>query len=74
MKYYILNKEVDKATYNAYMIEFEIRKNYIQQVLNGEITIDDVPEKYQEEVKQTVLDSTVAERAEAYNILMGVSE
>lgn len=74
MKYYILDKKVDEATYAAYMLEFEIRKNYIQQVLNGEITIKDVPEKYQEEVKQAVLDSTVAERAEAYNILMGVSE
>lgn len=72
MKYYILNKEVDEATYNAYMIEFEIRKNYIQQVLNGEITIDDVPEKYQEEVKQAALDSTIAEKVKEYNELMAM--
>ena len=38
-----------------------------------EITIDDVPEKYQEEVKQTVLDSTIAEKIKEYNELMAMS-
>ena len=74
MNYYISGEKVDEAIYNAYIADFECYKNYINQVLKGEIIIDLVPEEYKEMVKQTVLDETVIERAEAYNILMGVSE
>lgn len=52
MYYYITNRddvwEIPEAEYNAFLAEV---RAYVEQITNGEITIDDVPAEWREEVQ-----------------------
>ena len=75
--YYIMDsteakgfREVTETEFNEFRIFRSEVSTYAEQVTNGEITIDDVPETHKSAVEEK-LAPTVEEKAAAYDILMG---
>ena len=72
--------EITEAEYNALLTEIREKAALVNQLYNGEITIDDVPEAWQEETQRRVderivAEGTAAERdisaEEALDIILG---
>ena len=72
--------EITEAEYNALLSEIREKAALVEQLYNGEITIDDVPVEWQEEIQQRVNERIAAEGAaeeqdlsaeEALNIILG---
>ena len=72
--------EITEAEYNALLAEIREKAALVEQLYNGEITIDDVPTEWQEEIQRRVNEriaagGTVEEQdlsaEEALNIILG---
>ena len=72
--------EITESEYNAFLTEIREKAALVDQLYNGEITIDDVPTEWQEEIQQRVNERIAAEGAaeeqdlsaeEALNIILG---
>ena len=72
--------EITEAEYNALLSEIREKTALVEQLYNGEITIDDVPTEWQEEIQRRVNERIAAEGAaeeqdlsaeEALNIILG---
>ena len=72
--------EITEAEYNALLAEIREKATLVEQLYNGEITIDNVPTKWQEEIQRRVDERIAAEGAaeeqdlsaeEALNIILG---
>ena len=72
--------EITEAEYNALLSEIREKAALVEQLYNGEITIDDVPTEWQEEIQRRVNERIAAEGAaeeqdlsaeEALNIILG---
>ena len=72
--------EITEAEYNALLTEIREKASLVNQLYNGEITIDDVPTEWQEEIQRRVNERIAAEGAaeeqdlsaeEALNIILG---
>lgn len=66
-------REVTEAEFDAFRQFCSEVKAYAEQITNGEIALSDVPETHRETVSSR-LAPTVEQKAQAYDILMGVSE
>ena len=53
--------EITEAEYNALLSEIREKASLVNQLYNGEITIDDVPEGWQEEIQRRVDERIAAE-------------
>lgn len=78
--------EITEEEYNVILAEDREKANFIELLYRGKITIDDVPEEWQEEI-QSRANEIIAERgeykptvsetklkAQAYDIITGVIE
>ena len=72
--------EITESEYNALLAEIREKAALVEQLYNGEITIDDVPTEWQEEIQRRVNERIAAEGAaeeqdlsaeEALNIILG---
>ena len=72
--------EITEAEYKALLAEIREKAALVEQLYNGEITIDDVPEAWREEIQRRVDERIAAEGAaeeqdlsaeEALNIILG---
>ena len=72
--------EITEAEYNALLSEIREKAALVNRLYNGEITIDDVPTEWQEEIQRRVNERIAAEGAaeeqdlsaeEALNIILG---
>ena len=72
--------EITEAEYNVLLAEIREKAALVEQLYNGEITIDDVPTEWQEEIQRRVNERIAAEGAaeeqdlsaeEALNIILG---
>ena len=72
--------EITEAEYNALLAEIREKAALVEQLYNGEITIDEVPVEWQEEIQRRVDERIAAEGAaeeqdlsaeEALNIILG---
>ena len=72
--------EITEAEYNALLSEIREKAALVEQLYNGEITIDDVPTEWQEEIQRRVNERIAAEGTaeeqdlsaeEALNIILG---
>ena len=72
--------EITEAEYNALLTEIREKAVLVEQLYNGEITIDDVPTEWQEEIQRRVNERIAAEGTaeeqdlsaeEALNIILG---
>ena len=72
--------EITEAEYNALLTEIREKASLVNQLYSGEITIDDVPTEWQEEIQRRVDERIVAEGSaeeqdlsaeEALNIILG---
>ena len=72
--------EITEAEYNALLSEIREKASLVEQLYNGEITIDDVPTDWQEEIQRRVDERIAAEGSaeeqdlsaeEALNIILG---
>ena len=72
--------EITEAEYNALLAEIREKAALVEQLYNGEITIDEVPVEWQEEIQRRVNERIAAEGAaeeqdlsaeEALNIILG---
>ena len=72
--------EITEAEYNALLSEIRTKAALVDKLYNGEITIDDVPAEWQEEIQRRVDERIAAEGAaeeqdisaeEALDILLG---
>lgn len=72
--------EITEAEYNTLLTEIREKAALVEQLYNGEITIDDVPTEWQEEIQRRVNERIAAEGAaeeqdlsaeEALNIILG---
>ena len=72
--------EITEAEYNTLLAEIREKAALVEQLYNGEITIDDVPTEWQEEIQRRVDERIAAEGAaeeqdlsaeEALNIILG---
>lgn len=57
--------DITEEEYSALLAEMEAKAEYAEQLYRGEITIDDVPEEYREEVQARV-DEMTAELGEGW--------
>ena len=53
--------EITEAEYNALLSEIREKAVLVEQLYNGEITIDDVPTEWQEEIQRRVNERIAAE-------------
>lgn len=60
--------EITEAEYNALLTEIREKAAYVEKVYSGEITIDDVPEAWREDVQRDVDAIRAAEEEAAQNI------
>ena len=60
--------EITEAEYNSLLAEVREKAAYIDKLYAGEITIDDVPESWREEVQREVDAIRAAEEESAQNI------
>ena len=73
------NTEITEAEYNALLSEIREKAVYVEKLYTGEITIDDVPEAWREDVQRDVDAIRAAEEEaaqdisaeEALNIILG---
>ena len=72
--------EITEAEYNILLAEIREKAALVNQLYNGEITIDEVPTEWQEEIQRRVDERIAAEGAaeeqdlsaeEALNIILG---
>lgn len=72
--------EITEDEYNRLLTEIREKAALVEQLYNGEITIDDVPTEWQEEIQRRVNERIAAEGAveeqdlsaeEALNIILG---
>lgn len=72
--------EITEAEYNALLTEIREKAALVEQLYNGEITIDEVPTEWQEEIQRRVNERIAAEgeaeeqdlsAEEALNIILG---
>ena len=72
--------EITAAEYNTLLAEIREKATLVEQLYNGEITIDDVPTEWQEEIQRRVNERIAAEGSaeeqdlsaeEALNIILG---
>ena len=72
--------EITEAEYNALLSEIREKAALVDKLYSGEITIDDVPTEWQEEIQRRVNERIAAEGAaeeqdlsaeEALNIILG---
>ena len=72
--------EITEAEYNALLAEIREKAALVEQLYSGEITIDDVPEAWREEIQRRVDERIAAEgeaeeqdlsAEEALNIILG---
>ena len=72
--------EITESEYNTLLSEIREKAALVEQLYNGEITIDDVPTEWQEEIQRRVNERIAAEGAaeeqdlsaeEALNIILG---
>ena len=72
--------EITEAEYNALLAEIREKAALVEQLYIGEITIDEVPTEWQEEIQRRVNERMAAESAaeeqdlsaeEALNIILG---
>ena len=72
--------EITESEYNALLSEIREKASLVNQLYNGEITIDDVPEGWQEEIQRRVDERIDAEGSaeeqdisaeEALDIILG---
>ena len=72
--------EITEAEYNALLSEIREKAAFVNKLYNGEITIDDVPTDWQEEIQRRVDERIAAEGSaeeqdisaeEALDILLG---
>ena len=72
--------EITEAEYNALLSEIREKAALVEQLYNGEITIDEVPTEWQEEIQRRVDERIAAEGTaeeqdlsaeEALNIILG---
>ena len=72
--------EITEAEYNRLLAEIREKAALVEQLYNGEITIDDVPTEWQEEIQRRVNERIAAEgeaeeqdlsAEEALNIILG---
>ena len=72
--------EITEAEYNTLLAEIREKAVLVEQLYNGEITIDDVPTEWQEEIQRRVNERIAAEGTaeeqdisaeEALEILLG---
>lgn len=72
--------EIAEDEYNTVLAEIEEKRQFADRLYAGEITIEDVPEKWRTEVQQTVDDRRATEAEEepdyetAWKILIGEEE
>lgn len=60
--------EITEAEYNSILAEVREKATYIEKLYTGEITIDDVPEAWREEVQANVDALKAADEEAAQNI------
>lgn len=53
--------EITEAEYNALLAEIREKADLVNQLYSGEITIDDVPSEWQEEIQRRVDERIAAE-------------
>ena len=72
--------EITEAEYNALLTEIREKASLVNRLYSGEITIDDVPEAWREEIQRRVDERIAAEgeaeeqdisAEEALNIILG---
>ena len=72
--------EITESEYNALLTEIREKAALVEQLYNGEITIDDVPEAWREEIQRRVNERIAAEGTaeeqdlsaeEALNVILG---
>ena len=72
--------EITEAEYNALLSEIREKASLVNRLYNGEITIDEVPTEWQEEIQRRVNECIAAEgeaeeqdlsAEEALNIILG---
>ena len=72
--------EITESEYNALLTEIREKAALVEQLYNGEITIDEVPVEWQEEIQRRVDERIAAEGSaeeqdisaeEALNIILG---
>ena len=72
--------EISEAEYNALLAEIREKADLVDKLYNGEITIDEVPADWQEEIQRRVDERIAAEGSaeeqdlsaeEALNIILG---
>lgn len=72
--------EITEAEYNALLAEIREKADLVNKLYNGEITLDEVPADWQEEIQRRVDERIAAEEAaeeqdisaeEALDILLG---
>lgn len=72
--------EITESEYNTLLSEIREKAVLVEQLYNGEITIDDVPTEWQEEIQRRVNERIAAEGTaeeqdlsaeEALNIILG---
>ena len=56
--------EITEAEYNTLLSEIRTKAALVNKLYNGEITIDDVPTDWQEEIQRRVTERQEAEQAE----------
>ena len=56
--------EITEAEYNALLSEIREKAALVDKLYNGEITLDDVPAEWQEEIQRRVTERQEAEQAE----------
>lgn len=72
--------EITEAEYNRLLTEIRTKASFVEQLYNGEITIDSIPAEWQEEIQHRVderieLEGTLEEQdisaEEALDIILG---
>lgn len=81
--------KITEAEYNALLTEIREKAIFVNQLYNGEITIDSIPAEWQEEIQRRVderkawsevedteppEEAVVQEKAKAYDILVGAAQ
>ena len=56
--------EITEAEYNALLSEIREKADLVNKLYNGEITLDDVPAEWQDEIQRRVTERQEAEQAE----------
>lgn len=63
--------EITKAKYNALLAEIREKAALVNQLYSGEITIDDVPEAWRDEIQRRVNERIAAEGEAAQQEISG---